>query len=62
LVKVNDLVQMNPDLNTEERDRDLYGIILSVDGDSAHVLWELTENVHSRSVATVDRLVVIPKK
>jgi len=62
LVKVNDMVQMNPELNMADRIRDLYGIVISIDGDNVRVLWELTENVHRRSVASLGSLVVIPKK
>ena len=60
-MKIGDIVQLDPNLNSIDRERDLSGIIVEIQNQHAKVVWELTENVHTQGTISVSRLIRCPQ-
>jgi hypothetical protein len=56
-MKIGDIVQLDPNLNNDERQRDLCGIIVEIRNQYAKVVWELTENIHTQGTIAISRLI-----
>jgi hypothetical protein len=60
-MKIGDIVQLDPNLNNIDRQRDLSGIVVDIQNKQAKVVWELTENVHTQGTISVSRLIRCPQ-
>ena len=56
-MKIGDIVQLDPNLNSIDRERDLCGIIVEIRNQYAKVVWELTENIHTQGTIAISRLI-----
>jgi hypothetical protein len=59
-MKIGDIVQLDPNLNEVDRQRDLSGIIVDIRNQQAKVVWELTENIHTQGTIPISRLIQYP--
>ena len=59
-MNIGDLVQIIPNSNITEGDRDLTGIIVDIKDEKAKVIWELTENIHTQGIISTSRLAKHP--
>jgi hypothetical protein len=56
-MNIGDIVQLDPNLNNDERQRDLCGIIVEIRDQYAKVVWELAENIHTQGTIPISRLI-----
>ena len=56
-MKIGDIVQLDPNLNSIDRERDLSGIIVEIRNQYAKVVWELTEDIHTQGTIPISRLI-----
>ena len=60
-MKIGDIVQLDPNLNNVDRERDLSGIIVGIRNKQAKVVWELTEDIHTQGTISISRLIRCPQ-